>query len=120
MFQINDDEFHKIQLRLSDDFADRVKAISAGELVLGFRPEHISLAEPSSSAPINTPSNVIRARTQLVEPLGAETYLHVKVGTQSLIARIAADTSVAAGQEVALALDLRKAHLFDPATERRL
>jgi multiple sugar transport system ATP-binding protein len=55
-----------------------------------------------------------------IEPLGAETYLHAKAGTQTLIARIAADTWLATGQNVVLALDLSKAQLFDPATERRL
>ncbi|MCI0535399.1 MAG: ATP-binding cassette domain-containing protein [Verrucomicrobiales bacterium] len=113
------DKAPSVRLLLPNGLTDRLRSIPAGEKLLGFRPEQISLAK--SVAPTSEATcNVLRARIQLLEPLGPETHLHAKVGEHTLIARIGAATSVAVGQEVALALDLSSAHLFDPETGLRL
>jgi multiple sugar transport system ATP-binding protein len=53
---------------------------------------------------------------ELAETMGAETYLHGATATGALIARVRSAGRHELGGEVRLALDLRRAHLFDGAT----
>lgn len=81
-------------------------------LLLGIRPEHLSVSPP---APKNLPVQV-----ELVEALGSETHLSVSlVGaqpTQLLQARIEPDRPVAMGEEIWLTIAPDKIHLFEADT----
>jgi sn-glycerol 3-phosphate transport system ATP-binding protein len=81
-----------------------------GELVLGLRPEHVSLSD--SGWPF---------RVELVEMLGAERLVHGRLGEQGFTVRIdGMDRPPAAGQTVALAMLPERLHWYDPATKRRV
>ena len=49
----------------------------------------------------------------VIEPLGSEIHLNVTAGKHTLIARVDMQTSVRVHQEIELALDLNKMHLFE-------
>src|SRR6266513_2916111 len=53
-----------------------------------------------------------------VEPLGAETLVHLTAGGQPVIARLPGLVELGAGDRVGLKLDRRRLHLFDVAGER--
>ncbi|WP_049359545.1 ABC transporter ATP-binding protein [Corynebacterium aurimucosum] len=55
----------------------------------------------------------------IVEELGAESYVYVTVGENRLVAR-AEGTPPQRGEEVVLTFDPREAHRFDPETGRRI
>ncbi len=84
------------------------------EILLGIRPEHLSVGMPA-------PKN-LQVRVELVEALGSETYLTVRwldaptARPMILQARIEPDHSVQAGDDVWLAIAQDKIHLFDPNT----
>ena len=60
----------------------------------------------------------MKAKVEVMEPMGAETYLYLDTGDKtSCIARIDAHRKVVIGEEVNLALSLATAHIFDPKTE---
>ncbi|RPH44612.1 MAG: sn-glycerol-3-phosphate import ATP-binding protein UgpC [Burkholderiales bacterium] len=82
----------------------------AGELVLGVRPEHISL-EPGGWP----------MRVDLVEMLGAERLVHGRIGDSGLTVRIDG-TAVppSAGQTVGVVAAPAQVHWFDPKTTRRV
>jgi multiple sugar transport system ATP-binding protein len=93
---------------------DAPRALDSRPLTLGLRPEHL--------APVtNGAAGVrIRARLELIEPLGSEVLLHVRSADGELTARVAPDVTPPVGADIDLAVDVAKAHFFDPATEARL
>jgi multiple sugar transport system ATP-binding protein len=93
-----------------------LRSAAGRAVVLGIRPEDITLAS-GATAP---EAGVARVRLDTVEPLGNEVLLYGRVGTHDVTARIAPQPLPQPGDEVALALDLGKAHLFDAETKARL
>ena len=80
---------------------------SADELALQIRGEYLSMEG-------------FTARVELAELMGAESYLYLSAGGRSLTARVPARLRAAAGEEISLALDSNKIHLFDKNTQLRL
>jgi ABC-type sugar transport system ATPase subunit len=79
-----------------------------GEVVLGVRPQDVSLV-PVGSA------RSIPGRVWMVELLGSEKLVDVEIGPkQRIVAEIRADVRVAIDDEVALHFDPTRVHLFDP------
>jgi multiple sugar transport system ATP-binding protein len=77
---------------------------------LGIRPEDIRVVEASSAADLT--GNVV-----IVERLGAETYLNVVNGSETLLVRVQGDIALRPGDTVRLALDRASFHLFDQADQ---
>lgn len=74
----------------------------------GIRPEHLTLADSG-----------IPAMVELVEPTGAETHVILKLGGQQIVGAFRDRLSLSYGDEVFIAPDIEKIHLFD-ATGRRI
>jgi multiple sugar transport system ATP-binding protein len=102
----------EFRLSLLSDWDERLLPYEGREVLLGIRPEHLSLALPA-------PKN-IRGHILHLEALGSETYLTVQTEHLLLQAKIPPDQSVRMGDEVWLAIAPEKVHLFDPETERSL
>lgn len=95
------------------------KELSAGSVVLGFRPEAVEIAAASEEA--NRSSNAFRALVDRVEPKGAETDLYLRTGAHDLICRSRRWAGQAeAGHRFQFAIELAKTHLFDAVSGRRL
>src|SRR5882762_4553208 len=87
------------QIEVLGPFIDR-------PIVLGSRPEHLSIsADCHDSVP---------AAVELVELLGAETFVHLRIGPFPCVLRMSGLSQLAAGHKVMLRFDATKAHLFDP------
>jgi multiple sugar transport system ATP-binding protein len=85
---------------------------SQSDVVLGLRPEDLRWARTS-----NGPADVqLRARVEVVEPLGSETLLTVAIDEHRLIARFPPRTGISSGEHVDLAFDPAHVHLFDPGS----
>ena len=77
------------------------------EMVLGVRPEDITLAG-------DAPDDIeITGRCLLTAPLGSETYVYVVIGENELVLRANKDSVPAIGQDVTLRLRGDRIHLFD-------
>ncbi len=84
-------------------------AARGGTCKLGVRPENLRLAaEPGD---ISVPAQV-----SLLEPLGPETLVTLRLGASEVIARLAASFRQAPGTPVQLNLNPAHLHLFDPAS----
>lgn len=82
-------------------------------VVLGLRPEDIQMAQASS--------HTFAAIVELVEPAGATADLHLQTGAHSVVSRNRGETGrVEAGHRSEFEVNVRKAHLFDPSTGRRI
>ena len=77
---------------------------------LGIRPEDIRLVGANAEADLS-------GKVAIVERLGAETYLHVVKGTETLLVRVQGDIALRPGDTVHLALDPAGFHLFDQADQ---
>jgi multiple sugar transport system ATP-binding protein len=100
-------------LRLTVSAADAraLAAHSGRRVILGVRPEHLALGD-------GAPGTGFDARVEVVEQLGSEILLETKVGSHSVtVARVAAETPIARGDQVRLSAQLGRLHFFDPETE---
>nr|WP_199306518.1 ABC transporter ATP-binding protein [Pseudanabaena sp. FACHB-2040] len=102
----------KFRLSIPSEWDELLKPYDGRTVILGIRPEHLSLGLP---APKNLETRVSR-----VEALGSETYLSVQFEGETLQARIAPDHAVTLGDTVWLAIAADKVHLFDPDTGQSL
>ena len=74
---------------------------------IGVRPEHVSLGGAGEPAPV-----------VLVEPVGSEAYVHVRVGELPVVARVATESRPATGDLVSVSVDPAHLHFFDPTGVR--
>ncbi len=75
----------------------------------GIRPEHLTLGRGD-----------IHAMVEVVEPMGAQTELVLKLGEASLIAMTSGRSESKPGDRIAVMPDAAHAHLFDAASGKRL
>ena len=95
---------------------DRDLAAYEGKtLVLGIRPEDLH-AEPSFFGK----GNVIDAYIDLNEMMGSESYLYLNYADQKMIARVPSRYAKKAEENIELAVDVEKIHLFDKDTEEAI
>ena len=105
----------QFRLTLPETWAKPLQGYEEKRLLLGMRPEHLSL---STSKEENLPVIV-----NLVEALGNETYLSVHLAkdrNSTLQVKIPGDKSIARGDSLHLAIDLPKIHLFAEDTGESL
>lgn len=82
----------------------------------GIRPEEIYRDGVANS----DVTDVFTEKVVVSELLGHECYVHFDMGGNDLIAKINVDKPIAMGEEVALRMDLRYMHLFDPYCEKTI
>jgi len=110
------DEGH-MQLPLVADQAERLGEYVDSPVVLGIRPEDIHDPETVVSG---KPTVEIVARVEVVEPMGSEVFLNLTTGKSSFVARIDPVHMPVVDQEVQLAVEIGRAHFFDPESQRSL
>ena len=98
-----------LPLKRSSDLGRRV--------VFGIRPEHITRHDPGRAGG-RREIGLLEAPVEVVEPTGAETIVIVRLGEREVITRFEPDEAPAVGERVTLAVDMGKACLFDPESER--
>jgi multiple sugar transport system ATP-binding protein len=88
-----------------------------GQVVLGIRPECIAEAERGFAGTANAPV-VLQAPVEMIEPTGAETIVLLRLGGETVLARISPDIRPPPGSLASFAVDTSRICLFDPETER--
>ena len=84
-------------------------------VVMGIRPEDIHDEESFIEM---SPESAFTTTIRIYELLGAEVYLYFDVEGFDCTARVNARTTARPGDEVKLAMDLTKLHIFDKETEQ--
>ncbi|MFN3225120.1 MAG: ABC transporter ATP-binding protein [Hyphomicrobiales bacterium] len=98
---------------LPDHLMAVMRARRSPEVLFGFRPENLSLAEPGSPGSF-------AAEVVLVESVGRRNIVHLTSGTSNFLAVFGRGTAPRPGEAVGLIIDPDRAHLFDPDSEQRL
>ncbi len=92
------------------------------EVVMGIRPEHIH-DEPMYIS--NMPDSLMDVSVDVTELMGAEIYLYLAFDGQedatngkTIIARVSSRSQSRAGDQIKVAIDAERIHIFDKDTER--
>ncbi|MBR0278052.1 MAG: sn-glycerol-3-phosphate ABC transporter ATP-binding protein UgpC [Clostridia bacterium] len=84
------------------------------EVVFGIRPEHIHDEEAFLA---NAPEGIVDAYVDVTEMMGSETYLYLVINNTKTIARVNSRSNAKNGDNIKVAFDLNKIHIFDKDTE---
>ncbi|MGH7652858.1 MAG: ABC transporter ATP-binding protein [Gemmatimonadaceae bacterium] len=101
-------------IELPQGVATKLGGAKGRAITIGIRPENVSVTS-GSSAPAS-----VRARLDLIESLGNETFIYARVGAHDVTARVQPTALPAVGSEIRLAFDMNRAHFFDGASGGRL
>jgi len=96
------------QVTLAGELMGAVSGLSAGEVTVGLRPEDLRWSEDAPA----TCSARLHAVVEVVEPVGSETYVVVRVRDAPLTARFPSRSGVRTGDQVELAFDPAHVHVF--------
>ena len=101
-----------VRVRVPPAKTEALRQYEGKPVVLGLRPEALRPANGSDAA-----EYAFDATVEVVEPLGSEILLDVRVGESPMVARVDPAMRVAAHDRVRLAFDPARAHFFDTASE---
>ncbi|MBV8956027.1 MAG: ABC transporter ATP-binding protein [Solirubrobacterales bacterium] len=107
-------------IRLPDRLASAVGERQAREIIVGVRPEHVSIANGSDQR--EGDGDGIPGEVVLVESLGADSYVHATIeGSEtSFVARTEGYDARKPGTNIRLRIDPERIYAFDAETEERL
>jgi multiple sugar transport system ATP-binding protein len=101
--------------RVEMEAATRLKQYAGKQIVFGIR------AEKMRVSPIETANGSnIEAVVEVVEAVGAETFLYLARGKQSLAARMNGGKNPEVREKLALSFDITQARFFDPSTGKAI
>ena len=100
----------RARVRLPQHLAELLAGRVGGPVVLGVRPEGIRLraADPDAADDV-----CFGVTVNVVEPLGDEIILYLSTGPQDLIAKVDAHERAAVGQDMEIAINVARCHVFD-------
>ncbi|MFB6219887.1 MAG: ABC transporter ATP-binding protein [Halolamina sp.] len=105
---------HRLQLRVPGLHGPDGQAAEETGLVVGARPEHLSLTDCDGA-------DGIPATVDIVEYHGTDRVVYLRTADdEELVARVPQSTSPEAGTRVAVTVDTDHLHLFDPDSGERL
>jgi multiple sugar transport system ATP-binding protein len=81
---------------------------SGRPLLLGVRPEHLVRAEPADAA-----AGAFAAVVEVVEPVGNEVFVNLRLGAHALVARLPPGVLPKPGESLWLRVAVAQAHVFD-------
>jgi multiple sugar transport system ATP-binding protein len=105
-------------IRIDGEQARKLSAYDGKAVVFGIRPE--SMDDKLSTLDPN-PDAIFPATLEVMEPMGAETYLYLNTGAHSIIVRsqqFQAKTEV--GHKIDLVANMKKARFFDPESQNAI
>jgi multiple sugar transport system ATP-binding protein len=98
-----------LRLRIPGEHAKSLAAHAGKPVTCGIRPEHFHSRSDSQ----RDEGASMDAVVEVVEPMGAETFLYVNLGSSSITARVESDARPEVGKPYRLNVALEKLHFFD-------
>jgi len=87
------------------------------EIILGIRPESIYDKKFSK---ISVQKNVVKARCEILETMGAKNHLYLSAGNHNIIVVVDANNKPERFSLIEIVFDMKKAIFFDPFTEKSI
>ncbi|MFA5068868.1 MAG: sn-glycerol-3-phosphate ABC transporter ATP-binding protein UgpC [Candidatus Omnitrophota bacterium] len=104
-------------VKIADEMHDKLKHCCDKEVTMGIRPEDIY---DKFFVQYASPENTVSVTCEVVEPMGAEVYLYLSTGKHTFVARVGGHNNPTVNQEMDVVFDMKKAHFFDPKTEKTI
>jgi multiple sugar transport system ATP-binding protein len=101
-----------LRIKLPDEIAQRLHGHIGREVILGVRPEDLTVA---GSADLDHPC--FDAVIEVVEQLGSEILLDMKVGESIMVASVEPTARVRVADKLRVAMRRSRLHVFDAQTE---
>jgi len=101
-----------LRIKLPDEIAQRLRGHIGREVILGVRPEDLTVAR---SADLDHPC--FDAVIEVVEQLGSEILLDMKVGESIMVASVEPTARVRVADKLRVAMRRSRLHVFDAQTE---
>lgn len=108
---------HKIKLPEGKAKHLEDSGFKGDEAIMGIRPEDIHDEELFLSS---SPDTIIDAHVEVTELMGAETYLYLTIAGKQYTARVNPRTTAKPSDDIKVAFDATKIHLFDKETEKTI
>ncbi len=108
---------NRMRLAFGDEMVSTLQRRVGSTVVLGIRPEHLVVGPISQPCALAAPAGRMEAMVEAVEPLGADSLLHLAIGEQSLVARINSDAPLEVKERVWVWWDMKRVHVFDASTK---
>ncbi len=102
------------KLPVPADIRENLRARNDDMYVVGIRPEDVY--DAAYQAP-GIDSAVVEAQVDVVEPMGSEIYLNLLSGESQFVARVDPRSKASSGNNIGLAMDINKVHVFDKKSE---
>jgi multiple sugar transport system ATP-binding protein len=105
------------KVKLPEAFHPHIEKYAGGAVIFGVRPEDMAAQAQATGGDGNT----LTARADVVETLGAETFVYLTCGPHSIVARMESpERPLTVGQTLDVELKTQKTHLFDRETLRTI
>jgi multiple sugar transport system ATP-binding protein len=105
-----------LRLRVDTAHAVILERYKDGEVTIGVRPELFGKPDASSREAGST----LLGHVEVVEPMGAETYVYMAVSDATWIARLDMNNLPKVNSACRLKVNMKKVHYFDPKTEKSI
>jgi multiple sugar transport system ATP-binding protein len=105
-------ESHGVRVRAPSGRTERLRPYKGQPVTLGVRPEDVRVA--TGTDPVDASFDAV---VEVVEPLGSEILLDLKVGPHNVVARVEPTVRVKVHEPLRLALVPERLHFFDVKTE---
>lgn len=99
---------------LPHGYAERLHGMDGREVVLGLRPEDVDDTRSTVEG------ETIRGRVNFVMPVGSDQYLSMHVDGKEAFFRVGKEISHKNGENVSLAINVNRLHIFDQTSEESL
>jgi multiple sugar transport system ATP-binding protein len=107
-------ESRRCRVAIPDAVADALKTHGGNEVLLGLRPQRVTVGARAAEANTGQP---MTGRVEVAEHLGTESILVLDVEGHAINAEVELDESLHPGMEVPVHFDMSEAHFFDCETE---
>jgi multiple sugar transport system ATP-binding protein len=110
-------ETEGFKVQLPEAFHARVQPYAGRPVVFGVRPEDMATRDAAAGEG----TNWLAARAEVVETLGAETFVYLSCGPHSIVARMEApERPLSVGQMLEVELKMARTHVFDRETSQTI
>lgn len=118
LFFSTNSEQSSLSFRLSDKHKKQLRNYYNSSIVLGVRPERIfTLSDEKNSDLKDFHCN---ASITNVEPMGSETYLHIDVDSDNVVARLNSGCKFRFNEKIAIGFNESDIHFFDPQSKNAI
>lgn len=103
-----------LNLPILPEKTNALAAYKDKEVILGIRPDDLSAGKSLQE------KGAMEATVLVVQPVGSQIYLDVKIGNHNFLASVGAQTNVKSHQKFILKAQLKNLQFFDPVSEKAI